>query len=272
MSQPWAHRPAGESRDARIRRDRPQRHGSRTGASACFRPVHGSRDVRRARDGRTRTRRIRKRHARARQRRGPRRTQPRRTDAEPTVGSPDSRSDALRRIAAEVSGHEDVGRLFETVIDAAFTLFGVEWAGLWTYDDGPKALHLAAQRGLSPELLGAIADLPRGASTAGMTAVRERHVTVLDGDLRRHDPGPADDLPAGRDPHGVLRADRLPRARTRPPGPLSPDGLPVVDRGDRAGPGVRGPHRDRHAERPAGRIDPDPGRPACGRSPTWPAA
>ncbi len=101
-----------------------------------------------------------------------------------TAGSTDSRSDALRRIAAEVSGAEDVGRLFESVIDAAFTLFGVEWAGLWTYENGPKALHLAAQRGLSPELLGAIADLPRGASTAGLTAVRERHVTVLSGDLR----------------------------------------------------------------------------------------
>ena len=69
-----------------------------------------------------------------------------------TAGSTDSRSDALRRIAAEVSGAEDVGRLFESVIDAAFTLFGVEWAGLWTYENGPKALHLAAQRGLSPEI------------------------------------------------------------------------------------------------------------------------
>ena len=80
-----------------------------------------------------------------------------------------------------------------------------------------------------------------------MTAIRERRVTVLDGDLRWDDPGPADDLPAGRDPDGVLRADRLPRA--------TPLGLLVlyhrtdyaVDaRRDRAGPGVRRPHRDRH--------------------------
>ncbi len=127
--------------------------------------------------------RIRKRHARARAASRTETDTAGRTDAEPTVGSPDSRSDALRRIAAEVSGREDVGRLFETVIDSAFTLFGVEWAGLWTHDDGPKALHLAAQRGLSPEMLGAIADLPRGSSTAGMTAIRERRVTVLDGDL-----------------------------------------------------------------------------------------
>ena len=71
-------------------------------------------------------------------RRGPRRTQPVGLTPNRPIGSPDSRSDALRRIAAEVSGAEDVGRLFETVIDAAFTLFGVEWAGLWTHDERPE--------------------------------------------------------------------------------------------------------------------------------------
>ena len=40
-------------------------------------------------------------------------------------------------------------RLFEDVIDESFTLFGVDQAGLWMYDDGPKPLSLAAQRGLS---------------------------------------------------------------------------------------------------------------------------
>ncbi len=106
-------------------------------------------------------------------------------DRQPSTGAVDhaTRSEALRRIAAQVSGSQDVERLFGEVIDAAFALFGVDRAGLWTYESGPKPLRLAAQRGLSPEMLDAIADLPRDASTTGMTAVRERQVAVLSGDL-----------------------------------------------------------------------------------------
>jgi diguanylate cyclase (GGDEF)-like protein len=94
-----------------------------------------------------------------------------------------TRSAALRRIAAQVSGSQDVERLFGEVIDAAFDLFGVDRAGLWTYENGPRPLRLAAQRGLSPEMLVVIADLLRDATTAGMAAVRERRVAVLTGDL-----------------------------------------------------------------------------------------
>ena len=94
-----------------------------------------------------------------------------------------TRSAALRRIAAQVSGSQDVERLFAEVIDASFALFGVDRAGLWTYENGPKPLSLAAQRGLSPEMLVVIANLLRDASTAGMAAVRERRVAVLSGDL-----------------------------------------------------------------------------------------
>jgi diguanylate cyclase (GGDEF)-like protein len=94
-----------------------------------------------------------------------------------------TRADALRRIAADVSGELNLDRLFEHVIDEAFGLFGVDRAGLWTYHDAPTPLRLAAQRGLSPEMLDVVARLPRDAATSGMTAMRERRVTVLDGDL-----------------------------------------------------------------------------------------
>ncbi len=40
------------------------------------------------------------------------------------------RADALRRIAAEVSGRHDLDGLFRDVIDEAFALFGVDQAGL----------------------------------------------------------------------------------------------------------------------------------------------
>ncbi len=93
------------------------------------------------------------------------------------------RADALRRIAAEVSGRHDLEGLFRDVIDEAFTLFGVDQAGLWTYDDSVTPLHLVAQRGLSPEILGIVATLPREAGTAGMLALNEREVQVLSGDL-----------------------------------------------------------------------------------------
>ncbi len=59
-----------------------------------------------------------------------------------------TRADALRRFAAEVSGRQDLAGLFDDVIDESFTLFGVDAAGLWTYDGSPMPLRLAAQRGL----------------------------------------------------------------------------------------------------------------------------
>ena len=91
-----------------------------------------------------------------------------------------TRADALRRIAAEVSGRQDLAGLFRDVIDEAFTLFGVDEAGLWTYDHSPNPLALVAQRGLSPEILEVIGAIPAEARTAGMSALRERDVRVLD--------------------------------------------------------------------------------------------
>lgn len=95
-----------------------------------------------------------------------------------------TRADALRRIAAEVSGRHDLDGLFRDVIDEAFALFGVDQAGLWMYDGSPTPLRLVAERGLSSEILEIIATLPRDARTPGLDALRERDVHVLSGDLR----------------------------------------------------------------------------------------
>jgi diguanylate cyclase (GGDEF)-like protein len=94
-----------------------------------------------------------------------------------------TRADALRRFAAEVSGRQDLDGLFRDVIDESFTLFGVDEAGLWMYDDSPTPLKLAAQRGLSPDVLQIIETLPRDAPTAGMEAMRRNEVRVMRGDL-----------------------------------------------------------------------------------------
>ena len=54
-------------------------------------------------------------------------------------GAPLDRADALRRIAAKVSGRRDLEGLFDDIIDEAFGLFGVDRAGLWLYDGRPTA-------------------------------------------------------------------------------------------------------------------------------------
>jgi GAF domain-containing protein len=81
------------------------------------------------------------------------------------------------------SGRQDLDGLFRDVIDRSFTLFGVDEAGLWTYDDSATPLKLAAQRGLSPDVLKIIETLPRDASTQGMEAMRRHEVRIMRGDL-----------------------------------------------------------------------------------------
>ena len=100
-----------------------------------------------------------------------------------TAADRPTRADALRRIAAEVSGRHDLDGLFRDVIDEAFTLFGVDQAGLWMYDGSPTPLSAVAQRGLSQEILELVNTLPRDAKTLGMDALREQQVKVLSGDL-----------------------------------------------------------------------------------------
>ena len=94
------------------------------------------------------------------------------------------RSDALRRFAAQVSGRLDLDRLFHAVIDESFAIFDVDEAGLWLYDGSATPLSLAAQRGLSAEILEQVERLPIDAPTAGMAAMRDRTVRVLDNDLQ----------------------------------------------------------------------------------------
>ena len=96
-----------------------------------------------------------------------------------------TRADALGRIAARVSGRRDVAGLFDDIIDEAFALFGVDRAGLWMYEASrDQPLALAAQRGLSDEIVTAITSLARDANTAGMDALRTRRVRVLDQAMR----------------------------------------------------------------------------------------
>jgi diguanylate cyclase (GGDEF)-like protein len=93
------------------------------------------------------------------------------------------RADALRRIVAEVSGRQDLDGLFRDVIDEAFTLFGVDQAGLWMHDDSAAPRRLVAERGLSREILTVIGALPRNIRTPGAEALRNGDVRALRGDF-----------------------------------------------------------------------------------------
>ncbi len=100
-----------------------------------------------------------------------------------------TRADALSRIAAEVSGRRDLSRLGRDIIDEAFAIFGVDRAGLWTFD--PTAVtpfELAAQRGLTPEIVDAVGSIPLDAKTAGLDALRNRRVRVLHRAMRTTTP------------------------------------------------------------------------------------
>ena len=75
------------------------------------------------------------------------------------------------------------------IIDEAFAIFGVDRAGLWTFD--PTAVtpfELAAQRGLTPEIVDAVDSIPLDAKTAGLDALRNRRVRVLDRAMRTTTP------------------------------------------------------------------------------------
>ena len=115
------------------------------------------------------------------------------TPAEAQVAAPDDEhvplrlireqlagGDALRRIAAEVSGPLDLPTLFDDVIADSMTLFSVSRVGLWLYDGTrPFPLTLAAHHDVPEGVMDWVTKLPADAPTAGMQAIRTQSVVVL---------------------------------------------------------------------------------------------
>jgi len=87
--------------------------------------------------------------------------------------------DVLRRLAAELSGSQDLPTLFEDVLDDSRAIFSVDRVGLWLYEKAPNPFKLAAQRGLSIEMLEWLASLSVDANAASLQAVRTHSVVVL---------------------------------------------------------------------------------------------
>ncbi len=103
-------------------------------------------------------------------------------DPAPTAGGLEmavTRDQALRRIAAEVSGRTDLATLFEDVIGSSVALFGADRAGLWLIDASAHPLQLTAHRDLSPTLRETVAGLTLESPAAGVTALREGRIVVI---------------------------------------------------------------------------------------------
>ncbi|HEY3165178.1 MAG TPA: GAF domain-containing protein, partial [Candidatus Limnocylindrales bacterium] len=89
-------------------------------------------------------------------------------------------AEALRRLASEVSGQFNLETLFADAVADAMDLFGLARIGLWLYEaDRHHPLSLAAQHGLSDEILGWVSTLDADAPAAGLYAIRDRDVVTL---------------------------------------------------------------------------------------------
>jgi len=99
--------------------------------------------------------------------------------------------DALRRLAAEVSGQLDLETLFADVVDDAMSLFSLARMGLWMYDSTHShPFSLAAQHGLSPEVIKWVSSLEVDSPAVGLVAVRTGKVmTLRDTQVDLVDPG-----------------------------------------------------------------------------------
>ncbi len=88
--------------------------------------------------------------------------------------------EALRHLASEVSGKLDLGELFPDVVAEAIRLFGLTRMGVWLYAaDRRLPFSLAAQSGLSDELLAWVEALPSDAPAAGLRALRDGSVVTI---------------------------------------------------------------------------------------------
>jgi len=88
--------------------------------------------------------------------------------------------DVLRRLAADLSGSQDVARLFDDVLDDSIRLFGADRVGLWLWNPGnDRPLELAASRNLPDEIVGYIRGLPADTDTAGVRALRGETVLAF---------------------------------------------------------------------------------------------
>ena len=88
--------------------------------------------------------------------------------------------DALRRLAAEVSGRLDLETLFASVVSDAMAIFSLARMGLWLYDGSHShPFSLGAQRGLSAEMIEWVSSIQADMPVIGLVAIRTGQVTAV---------------------------------------------------------------------------------------------
>ena len=109
--------------------------------------------------------------------------------------------DALRRLASELSGTDDVDTMFDEVLDDSIRLFGADRVGLWLWSpEQERPLRLAAARDLPEDVVSYIRELSVTADTAGLRAIRTGTVLVF---RNADDPGITPDLRILYRSHGI---------------------------------------------------------------------
>ena len=89
-------------------------------------------------------------------------------------------STALRRLTAELTGSHDLATVFEEVLGESVAVFRADRAGIWLNDSSDHPLKLAAQRGMSIEMVDWLAGVQHDADAAGLRAIRTGQVIVVD--------------------------------------------------------------------------------------------
>ena len=89
-------------------------------------------------------------------------------------------SDALRRLASELSGAESLQPVFEEVLDLSERLFHADRAGLWLWHPNREhPLELVARRAFPDDIAERVMDSTRDSKLAGFEALRQQAVLVF---------------------------------------------------------------------------------------------
>ena len=96
------------------------------------------------------------------------------------AGRPSPSGVATGGIAAGVGGRTELGTLFGAAVDEARSRFAVPRVGLWLYDESrAHPFSLAAQHGLSAEVLGWVSMLAADSDATSLRAVRSGRVLAV---------------------------------------------------------------------------------------------
>ncbi len=102
--------------------------------------------------------------------------------AAPSASGGSRGGDALRRLASELSGSDNVDAMYAEVLDDSVRLFGADRVGLWLwYPERELPLELAAARNLPDDVAAFVGQLAASADTAGLRAIHDGTTVVFRG-------------------------------------------------------------------------------------------